>query len=145
IRLNGQDVMNSRTCASELLLGEIACAGFPKSDSPHILIGGLGLGFTLLSVLKNVGPSARVDVVELFPEVVAWNRDFLQDLNGTLLDDPRVSVITADVHAVINQARPQTYDAILLDTDNGPQPMVQQANVRLYSRRGIDRIARSLK
>lgn len=145
IRLDGQDVMNSRTCASELLLGEVSCTGFPDNSSPRVLIGGLGLGFTLLSALKALNSSAIVEVAELFPEVISWNREFLYDLNGKLLDDPRVQIITKDVFAIIQQAERSSYDAIVLDIDNGPRAMVQQSNARLYSRRGIERIAAALK
>ena len=145
IRLDGREVMNSRTSASELLLGEVSCAGLSTEDSPRVLIGGLGLGFTLLTTLKALGPTATVEVAELFPDVVSWNREFLRDLNGKLLDDPRVAVVAKDVFGIIQRAEPASYDAIILDIDNGPRALVQQSNVRLYSKRGIERIAAALK
>lgn len=149
IRLNGQDLMHSRTSASESLLGRLGCAKLSEIRNPRILIGGLGLGFTLKSALEQVVPEARVEVAELFPEIIEWNRRFLHDLHGNLLDDPRVEVFAEDVFQTLKRvardAGPEAYDAILLDIDNGPAPMVQKANARLYSRNGLDRLASSLK
>lgn len=145
IRLNGQDLMNSRTSASELLLGQLGCGRLSATPDPRILIGGLGLGFTLKSVLDHTGPGARVEVAELFPEVIAWNREFLRSVNGDLLDDPRVEVHGQDVFQRLKRAAPEEYDAILLDIDNGPTAMVQKANARLYSRHGLDLLARTVK
>ncbi|RME70310.1 MAG: spermine synthase, partial [Verrucomicrobia bacterium] len=112
---------------------------------PRILIGGLGLGFTLRRVLETTGDGARIDVVELIPAVIDWNRTHLRQLNGECLDDPRVSVIEGDVAKVIEKAAPETWDAILLDVDNGPVAMVHRGNARLYSSSGITRIMRVLR
>ena len=147
LKLNGRQLMSSAATVSEVLLAEVACAFRPPRACPRILIGGLGLGFTLRRVLDLVGPQATVQVAEVLPEVVAWNRELLGPGNQALLADPRVSVVIGDVFRVIEQssAKPLRYDAILLDVDNGPVAMVSAANRRLYDRRGIASIARALK
>lgn len=145
IRLNGQDLMNSRTSASEFLLGQLGCGRLSEIAEPRILIGGLGLGFTLKSVLEHVGLGARVEVAELFPEVIEWNRKFLGALNGGLLDDSRVEARAEDVFHTLKRSGPEAYDAILLDIDNGPTAMVQKANARLYDRRGLELLATCVK
>ena len=93
--------MSTTSTSSELLLAKESCAGLARQNNPRVLIGGLGLGFSLKRVLELSGPGAVVEVAELLPEVAAWNREFLRAVNGTLLDDPRVKVIIADVFAVI--------------------------------------------
>jgi spermidine synthase len=145
IRLNGFDLMSSRAAASELRLGELGCARLWETPTPRVLIGGLGLGFTLKSVLEQVGPGAVVEVAELFPEVIAWNREFLSSLNGALLEDPRVTVHAEDVFHTLKRGGREAFDAILLDIDNGPSPMVQKANARLYNPNGLDKLALSVK
>ncbi|HEX8076330.1 MAG TPA: MnmC family methyltransferase, partial [Chthoniobacterales bacterium] len=110
-----------------------------------VLIGGLGLGFSLTAVLSLVGKKAEVHVAELLPEVIDWNRQFLMNLNGALLDDRRVHVFAEDVSRLIRRAQAARYDAILLDVDNGPTSFVQAGNSRLYSRRGFQRIAQALQ
>lgn len=145
ISLKGQELMHSKASASELLLGELGVADLDASAANRVLIGGLGLGFTLRAVLAGLGADAAVDVVELLPAVVAWNRDFLADLNGALLEDARVRVVEADVAAVIYKGSSQSYDRILLDTDNGPTSMVQASNDSLYSAQGLDAIRRLLR
>ena len=144
IKLNGRQLMGSNSTSSELLLADLTCNFRRPVDRPGILIGGLGLGFSLRRVLELAGPNAAVRVAELMPEVVAWNREFLMELNGMLLDDPRVEVVTGDVFDCINNA-PARYDAILLDVDNGPTSFVQEKNSRLYSAKGLAMIRRSLK
>ena len=145
IRINTEKLMHSSIHASERLLGELAVAPFLSRAHPSVLIGGLGLGFTLRSVLEKLGPKSTVHVAELIPAVVAWNREFLSGLNGALLDDPRVEIFVADVWNVIAQAGRARYDAVLLDIDNGPAAMVQKRNSRLYDRDGLHRIATVLK
>ena len=145
IRLNGQELMHSAVTASESLLGEVATERLSGTEAHRVLIGGLGLGFTLKGVLGGIGRAAQVEVAELFPAVVEWNRTFLAHLNGKLLSDPRVKVLTEDVANVLQRAEPECYDAILIDTDNGPTPMVQSQNVRLYSHRGLEQISKVLK
>jgi spermidine synthase len=110
-----------------------------------VLIGGLGLGFSLKGVLAKVAPQTTVHVAELIPQVVQWNREFLAGLNGALLNDPRVKVFVEDVWTVIAHAGCDRYDALLLDLDNGPTAMVQKSNARLYNPVGIRLISAALK
>jgi spermidine synthase len=145
IRLNGEELMHSSVSASELLLGELAAARLASHAHPSVLIGGLGLGFTLKSVLEQLGPEATVHVAELIPAVVDWNREFLSNVNGPLLNDPRVEVFVADVWDVIASAGRARYDALILDIDNGPTALVHQENARLYSHDGLKRITAVLK
>jgi len=145
IRLNGEELMHSSISASELLLGTLAAQNLPKHRESLTLLGGLGLGFTLRSFLKNAGRESKVQVAELMPEIVDWNRNLLAHLNGSLLKDPRVEVLQKDVWSVVNLAEPAQFDAIVLDLDNGPVAMVQKQNSRLYSRKGLQRIAAALK
>jgi len=146
LKLNGRQVMNSAATASEVQLAEIACDFCPRLANPRILVGGLGLGFTLRRVLDLVGSHATVHVAECIPEVVAWNRELLAPENQAMLKDRRVSIMVADVFNVIKKSTREAdrYDAILLDVDNGPVAMVATGNQRLYSRRGIATIARAL-
>ena len=145
LKLNGRQLMSSTATSSELLLAQLPCELLKNEPNPCVLIGGLGLGFSLKRVLELTGPGAKVKVAELLPEVVAWNRDFLGALNGKLLDDPRVKIVAGDVFQVIHNSAKGYYDAILLDVDNGPTSFVQQKNSRLYNRRGFDLITRALK
>ncbi|MEX1044906.1 MAG: hypothetical protein WEC73_02150 [Chthoniobacterales bacterium] len=144
LKLNGRQLMGSNSTVSELLLADLACKFRHKVERPGVLIGGLGLGFSLRRVLEIVGPAASVQVAELLPDVVAWNREFLMELNGKLLDDPRVEIVTGDVFDCMKNC-PGGYDAILLDVDNGPTSFVQPENSRLYSAKGLSMIRRSLR
>jgi len=145
IRLDGQDLMHSVTSASEILLGELAAEPLSAHPAGRVLIGGLGLGYTLKAVLAKAGPKAVVEVGELMPEVVEWNRTFMAALNGKLLADPLVQVRLGDVVATLARARPASYDAILLDVDNGPVPMVRAGNVRLYGPAGLANLKSRLR
>ncbi len=145
IRLDGEILMHSKTAGSELTLGEVGCERLPPAAEARILIGGLGLGFTLKSVLGRLGPGGHVDVAELLSDVIEWNQTHLAALNGSYLEDPRVRVRAEDVVATLERARPGTYDAIVLDIDNGPTAMVQKSNVRLYDRRGLKLLKTAVK
>jgi spermidine synthase len=145
INLNGQPLMGTTATASERMLAELTCGPLGPAGRPRVLIGGLGMGFTLRGVLERVGPEAEVEVAELMPEVVSWNREYLREVNGALLDDPRVEVVIADVFDVMARAGDDRYDAILLDVDNGPVAMVQRENDRLYRERGLGVIGSALK
>jgi len=146
IRVNGQQLMHSSVSTSEIELGRLGCARQPnRGAATRVLIGGLGLGFTLKSVLESTGPKAVVHVSELFPEIVAWNRTFLAGLNGGALADRRVTVLEQDVRAIIRRAARTPYDAIVLDIDNGTTAMVKDENNQLYSERGLEQIAQALK
>jgi spermidine synthase len=141
----GQELMHSGANASEILLGEIGVELLEHDATARILIGGLGLGFTLRSVLASTGPNVVVELIELLPEIVSWNREFLKSLNGELLDDPRLEIHTTDVVGYVRKAERARYDVILLDVDNGPVAMVSETNVSLYSNTGLRWLRGSLK
>ena len=146
IRVNGQQLMHSSVSTSEIQLGELGCARHSlRGLATRVLIGGLGLGFTLKSVLQSTGPKAVVHVAELMPELVAWNRTFMVGLNGKALTDKRVTVFVEDVRAVIARATRTPYDVIVLDIDNGTTAMVQNDNNALYSEWGMQQIMRALR
>lgn len=144
LKLNGTQLMSSTATTSERMLADVACGRLRGMANARVLIGGLGLGYSLRQVLELVRPSATVHVAELLPEVVAWNRELLTAVNGELLDDPRVEVFTEDVFDLIRKGRAAKYDAILLDVDNGPTSFVQSKNSRLYDRRGLGAIRHAL-
>ena len=141
----GQELMHSGANASEILLGEIGVELLEHDATARILIGGLGLGFTLRSVLAGTGPNVVVELIELLPEIVSWNREYLKSLNGELLDDPRLEIHTTDVVGYVRKAERARYDVILLDVDNGPVAMVSETNVSLYSNTGLRWLRGSLK
>ena len=136
IKINGQDLMSSRQHESELELARLGCAHLVGNKAPKVLIGGLGLGYTLRQVLDMLDPNAKVVVGELLGAVVEWNRDFLGELNGQPLEDERVDIKTGDVVSLISRSNGK-FDAILLDIDNGPSAMTSSANSRLYSYEGL--------
>ncbi|MFE1599267.1 spermidine synthase [Methylobacterium sp. ID0610] len=138
------ELMNSGSCVSEAALADLACARLRDRPQPRVLIGGLGMGFTLRAALAALGPDARIVVAELVPAVVAWARGPLAHLFAGILDDPRVEVREADVKRVIQQA-PSGYDAILLDVDNGPAGLTRGENDRLYDRWGLKRARYALR
>ncbi|MEO8205468.1 MAG: spermine synthase [Chthoniobacterales bacterium] len=144
LKLDGKQLMSTTSTVSELLLADVACTFRDKRHGPKVLIGGLGLGFSLKRVLELVDTDAVVQVAELLPEVVAWNREFLGDVNGHLLNDSRVQVYTGDVFQCIRDAGLGYYDAILLDVDNGPTSFVQPQNSKIYKRKGLSIIKNSL-
>lgn len=144
IRINGQELMQSRQHESELELARLGCAHLAGRKEPCILIGGLGLGYTLRQTLDMVGPRARVVVGELVDAVVAWNREFLGDLNGRPLEDRRVDIQLGDIVKLISRSR-NVFDAILLDIDNGPSALTDSGNRRLYGRKGIEAYRNALR
>ncbi|SNB47161.1 hypothetical protein [Geobacter sp. DSM 9736] len=136
IRINGNELMNSRAHASEDALAKYACARTGNRLSRRILIGGLGMGFTTAAALQQLDGESRVVVAELVPSVVEWNRRFLGELNGHPLEDSRVTVVVTDVANIMRQEQ-QAFDAVLLDVDNGPEGMTSKGNNWLYSEAGI--------
>jgi len=130
------ELMNSRVHGSEDALAELTCARLGGTASPRLLIGGLGMGFTLAAALQHVGEQGQVVVAELVPAVVAWNRGPLGALTGHSLQDPRVTVSEGDVARMIKD-EPRAYDAILLDVDNGPEGLTRKKNDWLYSMNGL--------
>ena len=137
IVLDRNELMNSRMSGSEEALATMAGERLTGRAAPHFLIGGYGMGFTLRAALGMLGPDARVTVAELVPEIIDWARGPMAELAAGCLDDPRVRVVGEDVAGVIDGAR-GTYDAILLDVDNGPDGLTRASNGRLYSARGLD-------
>ncbi len=136
IRLGHNELMNSRVHGSEEALAKIAIAKIGDRTRPRILIGGLGMGFTLRAALREIGAESRVVVAELVPAVVAWNRGWLAGVSDRSLADARVSVRETDVASLIISER-SAYDAILLDVDNGPEALTRKANDRLYDQAGL--------
>jgi spermidine synthase len=145
IRVGGELLMSTTATASEARMAELAHESFRDAGPKNVLIGGFGFGFTLRRVLELVDSNARVQVAELLPQIVEWNRLHLQSVNGLLLDDPRVEIILDDVFAVLARAVPRTYDAVLLDVDNGPEALVDPRNERLYADRGLAMLSRALR
>ena len=145
ISIGGKELMHSKVSASESYIGKVGVEDIAADIPARILIGGLGLGFTLRSVLNHTSSVVRIDVVEIIPEIIDWNKKFLYDLNGALLDNPRVNVVNADVSDVIFNTKPSHYDVVILDLDNGPVAMVDENNAELYNYSGIKRINKTLK
>jgi spermidine synthase len=145
IKIPGRgDLMNSRTHGSEKALAELACAKIARCAKPRVLIGGLGMGFTLAAALQTLGAAAEIVVAELVPEVVDWNRTLIGAPAGQPLADPRSSVYVGDVADLIRQTT-AGFDAILLDVDNGPEALVRKENDWLYSGDGLRAARRALR
>ncbi len=142
--LGPNELMNSRLSGSEEALATLACRRIEGVKRPHVLIGGLGMGFTLRAALAVLGSEAKVMVAELVPAVIAWARGPMADIFGHSLDDPRASILSADVVDVI-QAHASAFDAILLDVDNGPEGLIRKANDALYDLKGLKMIRRALR
>jgi spermidine synthase len=144
IRVDGHELMNSRAHASEEALPRLACAALRGRAGLRVLVGGLGMGFTLAALLKLLGPDDRVEVAEVVPAVVEWNRGVLAHLSGRALDDPRAAVVVDDVGRVL-RSRPAAWDAVLLDVDNGPVALGRPGNAGLYSPAGLAVAAAALR
>ncbi|WP_019340758.1 MULTISPECIES: spermidine synthase [Stutzerimonas] len=141
---NGNQLMNTRTHGSEDALAEIPCRKIAQRPQPRVLIGGLGMGFTLASALRHLGDNAEVQVAELVPGVIDWNRGPLGEKSGMPINDPRTRVLRSDVAEVLKN-EPQGYDAIMLDVDNGPEGLTRKGNSWLYSSTGLDACAKALR
>jgi spermidine synthase len=144
VRADGIELMSTRRHRSEDALADVACAPLRERPGARVLIGGLGLGFTLRAALRQLRADAEVVVAELVPEVIAWNADPNYALSTEALRDPRVRVVQGDVGDVL-RASPGAFDAIMLDTDNGPDGMLMTENAPLYSAVGIARAAAALR
>ena len=142
IQLAGVELMNSRDHSSEDELARRAIAKLDGRPRPRVLVGGLGLGFTLRAALDVLPAAAKVDVVEIVPAVVRWNREIFGGLAGHPLSDPRVTVIEGDVGNVIAEAD-RDYDVIVIDVDNGPEG-VGFGNTTLYRRTSLAAMLRAL-
>lgn len=144
ISVKNEELMNSRMHGSEDALAELTCKRVADREKPQVLIGGLGMGFTLGAALEHLGADANVVVAELVPAVVKWNRTHLAELADRPLDDPRVTVREADVGLVIRE-QATIFDAILLDVDNGPDGLTHAGNDRLYTHGGLAAAMAALK
>lgn len=136
IRTAGTELMNSRIHGSEESLAELACSCLDPNANWQILIGGLGMGYTLAAALEHASFDTQILVAELIPAVVKWNQEHLGHLAGRPLADPRVRVIEEDVVKTIGK-KTSAWDAILLDVDNGPAGLTQKANDGLYGNLGL--------
>jgi spermidine synthase len=136
IRANDCELMNSRVHGSEVALGELASARIVDRPRPRVLIGGLGMGYTLRAALHGLGADGEVVVAELVPAVVAWNHGPLGELAGHPLRDDRVTVREVDIAEILLTER-RAYDAILLDVDNGPKGLSRKGNDWLYGLSGL--------
>lgn len=144
ILADGAILMSSRMHGSEEALAAFACQGMQKLKRPSVLIGGLGMGFTLRAALDLLSAGATVVVAELAPAVVEWNRGPLGPLAGHPLKDKRVRVETGDIGAILRSSVGQ-FDAVLLDVDNGPAALTASNNAGLYDERGIAAVNAALK
>ncbi|RDV03660.1 spermidine synthase [Undibacter mobilis] len=144
IMLDKQELMSSRLSATEQALATMGCDSIKLRDRPRVLIGGLGMGFTLRAALKVLGDKAEIAVAELVPAVVAWARGPMAELFGGSLTDPRVTIHETDVGELI-RAKRVVYDAILLDVDNGPEGLTRTANDALYDTKGLAAAHKALR
>lgn len=144
IMLGTNELMNSRLSGSEEALATIAQAQVAGVAAPRVLIGGLGMGFTLRAALKAFGANAAITVAELVPEIVGWARGPMAHLHEGTLDDPRVTICIDDVGALIRAARAD-FDAILLDVDNGPDGLSRDGNDSLYTAAGLAETHKALR
>ena len=144
ISSGGGELMSTRKHGSEDALGALPCRRLRNKEAARVLIGGLGMGFTLAAVLKEVGANAEVTVAELIPEVVEWNRGPLGEHSGYPLNDPRTRVHVGDVARLLRNKR-DCFDVIALDVDNGPEGLTQSDNDWLYSTAGITTAQAALK
>jgi spermidine synthase len=143
IKINGNDLMTSRAHGSEEEMARLAWHGLRRTPpEPQVLIGGLGMGYTLRATLDQLPDSAKVVVAELFPQVVRWNRELLGHLARHPLSDPRVLVEEADVNNLLGIG---AYDMILIDVDSGPDALTLEANHRLYGDAGLARLRQALR
>jgi spermidine synthase len=146
IRLTGVhgELMSSRMYSSELALAELGCAHIQGLENTKVLVGGMGMGFTLSAALKATSPSSEVVVAELVPEIIEWNKGPLGEVAGRPLNDDRVRVYLGDV-AELFMTKQASYDAILLDVDNGPEAFTHDDNSELYSIESLNAIRETLR
>ncbi len=145
LKYNGFELMSTSLTYSEMMLADVGCqkiqeGGGERPKHPKILIGGLGLGFTLKRTLELVGSPATVDVAELMPPLIEWNKTHLVEFNGPLLEDPRTNIIQGDLFDIISSAKKGSYDALLFDIDNTPDDLITSGNNRLYSAGFLDKL-----
>ncbi|MDG2125143.1 MAG: spermine synthase [Verrucomicrobiales bacterium] len=141
-----RELMSTSLTYSEQLLADVGCTFLKgkRPKHPRVFIGGLGLGFTLKRILEIIGRPATVEVAELVPEIIEWNRTFLAEHNGPLLEDERTVIHLADAFNRLNKARKSSFDAILLDIDDTPESLITPQNSRLYTPAFLQTIRRAL-
>jgi spermidine synthase len=139
LRVDGLELMTSRAHGSEEELSRLACRELSDRPNPRVLIGGLGFGYTLRAALDNLPADSTVVLCEIFATLLEWNRGPLGKLADRPLDDSRVTALHADVQTVLKAQH--TFDAIILDVDNGPWGFTLQSNDELYSARGINQLS----
>lgn len=144
IRAGGFDLMSSRDDLSARAMTELGCRGLEGKPGVRVLIGGLGMGFSIAPAIERLAGDARIDVAELVAAVVEWNRGELGELAKRPLDDPRVRVHVRDVGALIREHE-REWDAILLDVDNGPDALAHAGNASLYAAAGLNAAHRALR
>ena len=144
LQADNMELMNSRIYGSEEAMAMLGCQNLAKRKNVRVLIGGLGMGYSVRTALDILREDARVVVAELVPAVIEWNRGVLADLADRPLDDHRTEVHEADVIDLITAAK-GTYDAIMLDVDNGPEAMVSKGNNWLYSPQGLTASHKALR
>lgn len=144
VRIGNVPLMSSRVHGSEEALAEVGCEGLRERRGARVLVGGLGMGFTLRAVLGALGADAEVVVAELLPTIVEWNRGPLGALAQMPLDDPRTTLAVGDVATIVKKAS-RSFDAILLDVDNGPEAFSVASNAWLYGRAGIGALRDALR
>ncbi len=144
IAVGTSELMTNQFRGSERALATLPCERIRDRPHPKVLIGGLGMGFTLRGALDALGPEASVIVAELVPEIATWARGPLSPLFGGSLDDSRLDIRIEDVHRTI-QSGPAQFDAILLDVDNGAHGLTRRANDRLYNIWGLKRARFALR
>lgn len=144
IRADGVELMSTRRHLSEDRLADVVCERLADAPNARVLIGGLGLGFTLRAALRHLRPDAQVVVAELVAEVIEWNANPAYALSAEAMQDPRVRIVHDDVSKVL-QSNAAQFDAIMLDTDNGPEGMIMSENSRLYAARGIQTTMAALR
>jgi spermidine synthase len=136
IVLDRNELMSTRMNGSEIALADMTLDRLPDKPAPHLLIGGYGMGFTLRAALARLDRDGRASVAELVPEIIAWAKGPMAAVAEGCLNDPRVTLIMGDVGHVI-RSNAATYDAILLDVDNGPDGLTRKGNDSLYSATGL--------
>jgi spermidine synthase len=144
VRADGEELMSTRRHHSEERIAELACAPLRGRSGARVLVGGLGLGFTLRAALRHLADDAQVVVVELVAAVIAWNANPDYPLAADALRDPRVAVRHADVVDVLREGAGR-FDAIVLDVDNGAAPLTTAGNARLYRDAGIAEAVAALR
>jgi spermidine synthase len=144
IVLDRNELMSTRMSGSEVALGTMTCARLAGRPAPRLLIGGYGMGFTLRAVLERLSADAQVVVAELVPGIIEWARGPMAEITAGCLDDPRVTLDMGDVAETIRRAD-ASYDAIMLDVDNGPDGLTRPANDGIYAARGLAAAYRALK